>query len=299
MSKRFMIIAACTLLCGGCGEDSGLAPTDDAGFPTDANDSGGGETSSEIGGESGDAVVDSEPPADPTDRSKCISDPDKLGLTKRTVASVDGSTTYAYAAYAPSTYDPKKPSSLLIGFHGAGDTADNYLSMIWQTIAEARGFLVLIPEGSSKLGAGFTYSSNDARYVENDVLLDFVRCYSTDQQRKVIHGFAAGGLLAYTIGFLNAKKYAGVLIAGSDFGQAEILATSAGKSLLPAPWLIPVSHTHGLSDPKYPIAGARAGRDKLLGAGHTVNWHEFEGGSAITADQALVMWDELAASKSP
>lgn len=69
--------------------------------------------------------------------------------------------------------------------------------------------------------------------------------------------------------------------------------------LLPAAWKIPVSHHHGLTDTNFPIDTARAGRDRLLAAGHTVHWHELDGGHTTNAAMALVRWDDLASSRAP
>ena len=302
MIKLLTVMAAGALFCA-CGGSSNATPD-----TTPPDDDGGGETSS---GDGGDGSVDSVPveggeagidalPSDPTDRSKCTIDPDKIGLTKREVKSPGGGTTYTYAAYAPAGYDPSKLTPLLIALHGASDTADGYLAAIWRANADTRGFLVLAAEGSSKLGAGFTYSSTDARYIANELLTDFARCYTVDPKKRVLNGFAAGGVLAYSIGLGgSAKDFAGIAIASSDFGAAEVVAKSESRSLLPAAWLIPISHTHGTSDSKFPIASARAGRDKLIAAGHKVSWHEFEGANATDPATALTMWDELAASVSP
>ena len=111
-----------------------------------------------------------------------------------------------YAAYAPAGYDPSKLTPLLIALHGAGDTADGYLAAIWRANADTRGFLVLAAEGSSKLGTGFTYSSTDARYIANELLTDFARCYTVDPKKRVLNGFAAGGVLAYSMGLGGSAK---------------------------------------------------------------------------------------------
>jgi len=305
MSKRFspLLIGVVGVVCpfvvlvslAGCGSD-GPATTEDTGTPADATN----ETSiTDTSPDSSPTDTPDTAPLDPTDRSLCAIDPDKTGLTKREVKSPGGVTTWTYAAYVPTAYDPKKLTPMLIALHGAGDLAENYLTTIWQDNADKRGFLVLAAEGSSKLGAGFTYSSNDAKYISNQLLTDFARCYTVDPKQRVIHGFAAGGTLAYLMGLGNASMYSGIAIASADFNQANVLAESDGKKLLPPAWLIPISHTHGTGDTRFPIASARDGRDKLLAAGLTVAWHEFEGDSTTDPASALVMWDDLAKSRTP
>lgn len=102
--------------------------------------------------------------------------------------------------------------------------------------------------------------------------------------------------MAYLLGLASAETFAGVSIASANEGSAEALF---GGSLLPATWKIPVSHFHGVDDLNFTIASARAGRDKLLAAGHTVHWHEFTGGHSTKAADAAQRYDDLASSKAP
>lgn len=228
------------------------------------------------------------------DRSKCTVDPDKKGVTNRQL--VAGGKTMSYVGFAPSSYDPYQPLSVVLSLHGAGDTAANYFSLVWKGNAETRGFLVISPEGTSPAGSGYTYNTADLEPIVNQVVDDFSACYSVNPKRRIVHGFSAGGVLAYLVGLQAADFFAGISVAAANLGTAEYYA---GQSLLPAPWKIPVSHTHGQSDANFPIDTAIAGRDKLLAAGHPVYWHEFAGGHTTNAAHALQMYDDLASSTAP
>jgi predicted esterase len=297
------VVCACAFLA--CSSDD-AAPWQPAGEGSDASTPDVADTAvadiapeakSEASAEAGaEASPEAAPDAtvDPalTDRSKCTAAPDKKGVTDRKITA--GGMTYV--GFAPSSYDPAKPMSMVLSLHGAGDTAGNYFSIIWQGNAETRGFLVLSPEGTSPNGSGFTYMTSDLDPIVNDMVEDFAHCYTIDPKRRIMHGFSAGGILAYLVGFEAADFFAGIAISSADFNTAEYYA---GGGLLPAAWKIPVSHTHGLSDQNFPIDAARSGRDKILAAGHKVYWHEFDGGHTTTPAYALQMYDDLAGSVAP
>jgi phospholipase/carboxylesterase len=240
-----------------------------------------------------DSAADVEPEAPPPaiDRSKCVADPDKPGLSSR---AVPGKAT-KYLSYVPPDYDKSKPTALLIALHGAGDVASNYLNVVWKGNADKRGFIVIAPDGSCAAGPGNTWCMDDNASIAKTID-DIGFCYSIDTKRRIIDGFSAGGVMAYAMGLQGASLFAGISISAANLGSAEAIV---GKSLLPAPWKIPVSHHHGTMDMNFPIATARAGRDKLLAAGHMVYWHEFDGGHTTTPAFALVRWDDLATSRSP
>ncbi|MGZ3422781.1 MAG: alpha/beta hydrolase family esterase [Polyangiales bacterium] len=262
-------------------EDSGAADVD---LPESTSDVADDTAADSI------ATDTAKPDTGPSlDRSKCKASPDALGQTARSITGM------SYVSYVPASYDKTKASPLLLALHGAGDTAANYLAAIWKSNADARNFIVLAPDGSSALGSGNTWNTSDGDNILA-TLDDLEACYSIDTKRVVIDGFSAGGIFAYAIGLQVAEQFSGISIASSNLGSAEALS---GMSLLPAKWKIPVSHHHGTTDMNFPIDTARAGRDKLIGAGHVVHWHEFDGGHTTTAAFALVRWDDLAASVSP
>lgn len=299
--------AALAVVLGACGDD-GLGTGRDGGVRADAGTTpDGGAADSGMpgsdGGRDSGAAVDGATPADagaggdagedPTDRSRCTAMPDVTGTTTRTV-TLDGDS-MQYVAYVPTSYDPAEPQDVLLALHGAGDVASNYLAVVWRANADARGFLVVAPEGSCAAGSGNTWCMNDPN-LALAALEDLEACYTTNPHRRIMHGFSAGGILAYLIGLQVAEAFAGISIAAANLGSAQAISS---VPLLPADWLIPVSHFHGTSDTNFPIDSARAGRDQLEAAGHTVYWHEFDGGHTTNATHALTMWDDLASSMAP
>jgi poly(3-hydroxybutyrate) depolymerase len=62
--------------------------------------------------------------------------------------------------------------------HGAGDVASNYLNL-WQGAADARGFVVIVPDGSCAAGSGNTWCGDDGNAIVS-AFLDVGYCYSID-----------------------------------------------------------------------------------------------------------------------
>src|ERR1700755_85835 len=55
-----------------------------------------------------------------------------------------------YELYVPSTYNPATPVPLVVALHGCTQTADGFRQQThWDTLAEAKGFIVAFPEQDS------------------------------------------------------------------------------------------------------------------------------------------------------
>lgn len=278
--RRGILAFACLLGCSSAPDTGDGSPGTDSGTGDDAAtmDDGG---STDDG--AGDAGADSGPP--------CTANADKIGITTRTVKGRN------YISYAPASYMRGKPMPLVVALHGAGDTAANYLSWMWKGNADAKGFVVIVPEGSSPLGNGFTFNTSDRTQILAEI--DDVRpCYDLEPKKTILNGFSAGGIMAYWIGMKDAKRFSGIGINSADLGSAENGPNGGGK-LIPAPWTIPVSHFHGDQDMNFPIMYAKAGIDRLTAAGHMTYWHPFSGGHTANAPMAAQEYDDLISSSSP
>ena len=261
--------------CSGNGDDSttGDASSDDV---TTSPDTAAPDVSA------ADAPIQDASIADVA-KPPCASNPNKTGLTNRTAQG------NAYVAYVPASYVSTKLTPLVIALHGAGDTAQNYLNVIWKGNADTGGFIVIAPEGTAPLGNGFTWNGSD-----EDLILaaaaDVYDCYTIDPKKEIMHGFSAGGIMAYMIGLDHAELFSGIAISSADLESAEAIF---GGSLLPSAWKIPVSHTHGTQDQNFPIQYAIQGMDTLIEAGHPFYWHPFDGGHTTTPQFASAMYADL------
>ncbi len=269
-------------------QDAGLDAGPDQGSP-DAGDGGA------------DAGLDAGPPS-PYGQG-CSSMQDAIGLVLRKGAT--SKLPRQYYTYVPTSYDPSIPIPLVISLHGDGDNAEHFMTALWEADADQKGFMVLVPEGSAQVLAGpppgYTFETTDTTLI-NGAIDDVQRCYNTDLHHQILHGFSAGGELAYIMGLgPDDNRFSGLAIASSDLGSAIILAErSKLPSLLPSEWLIPASLFHGTQDPNFPFAQCGEGsRDALVDAGHAVDFHSFNGGHETSPADALQQYEDLESSTSP
>jgi len=278
-SILFLVVAECFAACSGSGDD---ASTTDAATDATSADVQASDVVTQNDGAITDASADvSKPP--------CASNPDKGGFTNRTAAG------NPYVAYVPASYDPNALTPLVVALHGAGDTAMNYLDVVWKADADADGFIVIAPEGTAPLGNGYTWDSTDESLILA-AATDVYACYAIDPKKEIIHGFSAGGIMAYLIGLHDAARFSGISISSADLDSAEAIY---GAPLLPSAWKIPVSHFHGTQDQNFPIQYAIDGMNRLLDAGHPFFWHPFDGGHTTNAGFASTMYTDLKSSTAP
>lgn len=284
--RRGLVVLAALSFALGC------SSTPDAGDGSAAPE-GGGE-----GGGDGDGSADDGSGGDdgasdtgPVDSGVCTASPHATGTTMR---KAKGGT---YYSYVPSGYKQGTPWPLVVALHGAGDTAQNYLAALWKSNADAKGLIVIVPEGTAPLGNGYTWNTGDRTTIlaaQDDV----ARCYDLVPKKVILQGFSAGGIMAYWIGLKDALRFSGVGIDSADLGSAEA-AGNGGNSLLPAPWKIPVSHFHGDQDMNFPIMYAQQGITRLMNAGHPTFWHPFSGGHTANAMMTAQEYEDLKGYSAP
>jgi poly(3-hydroxybutyrate) depolymerase len=283
LAKPVRVFAMCIVFVEGCsGDDS--AATD----ASSATDVGVDAASSPDASADASSIVDAY--GDAPAKQTCTDSPDKVGLTMRTASG------NPYVAYVPASYDPTVLTPLVIALHGAGDTASNYLQAIWKSNADQDGFIVIAPEGTATLGSGFTFNISDKTLILA-AAADIYDCYAIDWRKEILHGFSAGGIMAYLIGLSQSQLFSGISISSSDLATAEYYY---GGPLLPSTWAIPFSLSHGTQDQNFPIQTTGiASMNILEDAGHVVYWHQFDGPHTTTAALAQAMYTDLKSSIAP
>lgn len=103
----------------------------------------------------------------------------------------------SYVLTLPKGHDPKKVYDLVVALHGAGDTAENF-SHFWQGQVAGRETILAVPEASSKMGPGFTWSSEDLDRVVETVE-DAVKNFGADRKRILLSGHSAGCAIGFYI----------------------------------------------------------------------------------------------------
>jgi poly(hydroxyalkanoate) depolymerase family esterase len=132
----------------------------------------------------------------------------------------NGAGTLSYELYVPSSYKPGTSVPLVVALHGCTETADVYRQLSgWDTLAEAKGFIVVFPEQSTGrnyqrcwnwfLAADMQRGSGEPAIIAG--LTDSVQqSYSLDRHRTFVAGFSAGGAMANVMGATYPDVYGAV-----------------------------------------------------------------------------------------
>jgi len=165
----------------------------------------------------------------------------------------------------------KKPDSIVVLFHGYGDTGENFLSvgaLLGHFLPHAL-FVALdgpivcrtIPSGKQWLGAP---SSDHPRLLKeinnltpslNRYLDNLLKTYNIPPEKMVLVGFSQGARIALHIG-LRRPKCAGIVAVSGSY-----LDDPTAASLSRPPILI----IHGIEDQKVPVSLARESYKRLDG----------------------------------
>jgi predicted esterase len=112
---------------------------------------------------------------------------------------------------APPDHDRRRPSPLVIAFHGYGDRAANY-PRFWSGPAADFGAILAVPQGLQPVGNGFGWGSVDeADAVFQRALAEVGRQYEVDPDRVVLTGFSQGGFIALALGLRYPDRFSGVI----------------------------------------------------------------------------------------
>jgi polyhydroxybutyrate depolymerase len=152
----------------------------------------------------------------------------------------------------PEGYDPAKPAPLVLVLHGYGANATvQNLYFNLPTIADAEGFFIVAPEGTTdSTGKQFWNGTDvccdfegrgvdDVRYLTG--LVDEVqKYYSIDPKRIFVLGHSNGGAMAFRLACDAADRFAAIVdLAGPFFNDPAQCKPSTPVGVL---------HLHGTKD---------------------------------------------------
>lgn len=203
-----------------------------------------------------------------------------VGLQSRTLTVAGNSVDYL--VYAPIQYDPAQAWPVLFVFHGQGGTNLITLSN-WMSLADMNGFVVAATQGTGSSG-GWSPAA-DSQVLQN-ALNDVEGAFNIDTKRRYMWGYSAGGHFAHIIGLANSTFFAAYAVSAGVVQQSYN-----------ATRLIPVSIHIGTTDPLLP--GAQRDRTELMNRGHTVEYHEFQGGHTILPGHRQQAWDDMKGHSLP
>ncbi len=192
-----------------------------------------------------------------------------------------------YALFVPSTYDPQKPTPLVVDLHGLNITPLQQILFDGTTdFAERYGFIVLAPMGfnlsgwwgsragtpvataAMKPGGDLRYSTTELAEIDTMAVLKAIRSqYAIDGDRIYLMGHSMGGAGTYYLGGKYNDIWAG-LAALSGAGGIADGAAERYKSL---PTLI----MHGAKDSIVPAATSHRAVAALQAVGAPCIYLEF------------------------
>jgi poly(3-hydroxybutyrate) depolymerase len=179
-----------------------------------------------------------------------------------------------YRLYVPKSYDPARPTPLVISMHGGGlwGTAQMEMSR-WNTVADDHGFIVVYPSGVGGRGprawraGGGEGSGRDVRFIAQ--LIDTLKAsYTIDSTRIYADGVSNGGGMAFLLSCTLSDRIAAVGLVAS----AHFLPWSACEDRTPVPMIA----FHGTEDRFTPYHGGTSwvARDHVFPSipRFTANW---------------------------
>jgi len=162
---------------------------------------------------------------------------------------ISGGVEREYLLYVPASYEPGRPTPLVISMHGAGGWPVQQSDISgWNAVADEHGFIVAYPSGRGG-GASRAWSftgARDARFV-SDLIDDLEREYDIDHARIYANGLSAGGGMSF---LLSCRLWERIAAIGSVAGA---YVASWDECAEPRP--LPVIAFHGTADAATPYAG--------------------------------------------
>jgi polyhydroxybutyrate depolymerase len=158
-----------------------------------------------------------------------------------------------YRLYVPKSYDPARPTSLVISMHGAGLWGAAQMEMSrWNAVADEQRLIVVYPSAAGgggprvwHVGAGET-SARDVRFIAK--LIDTLEAsYNIDPTRIYADGLSNGGGMAFLLSCTLSDRIAAVGLVAS----AQFLPWNECKDQGP----VPMVAFHGTEDRFTPYHG--------------------------------------------
>lgn len=171
----------------------------------------------------------------------------------------------------PAGYDASRPAPLLLVLHGYGSGgALNNLYMHMTSIADAKGFLYVSPDGTvDKAGKRFWNANDgccdfdgtgvdDVGYLTS-LVKEIASVYAVDPKRIFVMGHSNGGYMTNRLACDHAETFAAAVSwAGANWSDAAKCAPSVPVGFL---------QMHGTADATVPYAAGDGGPTKVAYAG--------------------------------
>lgn len=180
---------------------------------------------------------------------------DPLGPGDYTRSLPVGGQTRSYLVHVPPTYDPLRPTPVVLAFHGA--SMDGPLMAVFcglNPTADQHGFVVVYPNGTRRGYFRFWDASGLQPGVEGEdvafvrhLLDDLKTLVTVDPKRVYACGMSDGGMMCYRLAATCSDGIAAFAPVGGS------ILTPAEEPQRP----VPLIHFHGTADSIIPFAGWR------------------------------------------
>ena len=130
-----------------------------------------------------------------------------------------------YLLYIPKSYDPAKPTPLVITLHTSMSWASAAMAISqWNSVADENGFLVVYPEGTGLGPKSWEMAGSETPSRMPDVLFiaklidKLGSSYNVDKTRIYANGMSNGGGMAFVLSCTLSDRIAafGIVSAGLD-----------------------------------------------------------------------------------
>jgi len=162
---------------------------------------------------------------------------------------VSSGETREYILHVPPSYDPNRPTPLVITIHGASiwPAAQQQISL-WDRVADREGFIVLYPSGRTGNGPRH-FDAEDVTFIAD--LIDTVqRTHNIDRTRIYANGLSNGGGLSLLLSCTMPDRIAAVGLVAA----AHLFPWSLCTDLRPVPMIA----FHGTADDATPYEGGKS-----------------------------------------
>lgn len=181
----------------------------------------------------------------------------KPGDHTRTL-EVDGRTR-RYLVHVPPSYDAKKPTPVVLVYHGGGSYAEITMSFTGMSAkADEAGFIALYPSGTGRLAKALTWNGGnccgyamlnkvDDVAFTRALLDDLATAANVDAKRVFATGMSNGGIMSYLLASDLSDRIAAIAPVGGPMG------TESCHPKRP----LSVMHFHGTNDEFAPFKGGK------------------------------------------
>ena len=172
----------------------------------------------------------------------------ELAIPAKQTIVVSGEERY-YLVYVPRSYDPSKPTPLVISMHGAKNWPASQMEISqWNRVADKHGFLVAYPAGEGGGPRIWLKPRADAAFIS--ALIDKQQAsYNIDPARIYADGLSNGGEMAFVLSCTLSHRIAAI----GAVGAAEILPFEWCTDRTPVPMIA----FHGTADRITPYQGGK------------------------------------------